>query len=135
MFIKMELRTYLSIIIFLFTTSVYANEVEIVNVVLSKYAGTWRADVTLKHDDAGWKHYADAWRIIDENGKEIGKRTLHHPHVNEQPFTRSLNDFYIKNDIKVIYVEAHDSKHGWSSDRVKIKMNKSSGHKYKIKSR
>ena len=131
----MELKSYLSIIIFLFATSVYASDVEIVKVVLSKYAGTWRADVTLKHGDTGWKHYADAWRIVDKDGKVIGKRKLHHPHVNEQPFTRSLDNFYIDSGFDVVYVEAHDSKHGWSSNRVKIKMDKSSGYKYKIKSR
>ena len=72
---------------------------------------------------------------MDGKGNEIGKRTLYHPHVNEQPFTRSLNNLHIYSDVDVVYVEAHDSKHGWSPDKVKIKMNKSSGQKYIIKSR
>jgi len=116
----------------LLTTSVFANDVEIVKVVLTKHTGTWRADVTLKHDDTGWKHYADGWRLVDEKGNEIGKRTLYHPHVNEQPFTRSLSDFQMPKNTKIIFVEAHDLKHGWSSNRVKIDMTKSSGLKYKI---
>ena len=130
-----RLKTFLTIVFFGLATSVLANDVEIVKVVLSKHTGTWRADVTLKHDDTGWKHYADAWRIVDGKGNEIGKRTLYHPHVNEQPFTRSLNDFHISSDVKVLYVEAHDLKHGWSPNKVMIKMNKSSGPKYIIKSR
>ncbi len=114
------------------STSVLANNVEIVNVVLTKHAGIWRADVTLKHDDTGWKHYADAWRLVDESGNEIGKRTLYHPHVHEQPFTRSLSGFHIAGDVKIIFVEAHDLKHGWSPDKVKIDLAKTSGDKYKI---
>ena len=129
---KMQLKKHLIIIGLLFTTSVFANDVEIVKVVLTSHSGTWRADVTLKHADTGWDHYADAWRLVDEKGNEIGKRTLYHPHVNEQPFTRSLSSFHITSDNKIIFVEAHDKKHGWSSNRVKIDMSNSSGTKYQI---
>ncbi len=131
MFTRTQLKKYLAMISLLLTTSVFANDVEIVNVVLTKHTGAWRADVTLKHADEGWKHYADAWRLVDVKGNEIGKRTLYHPHVNEQPFTRSLSDFHIGNN-KIIFVEAHDLKHGWSPNRVKIDMSKNSGSKYKI---
>ena len=129
----MRLKKYLALISFLFATSVYANDVEIVNVVLTSQTGTWRADVTLKHADTGWNHYADAWRLVDEAGNEIGKRTLYHPHVNEQPFTRSLSRFQISSNKKVIFVEAHDLKHGWSPNKVKIDLRQASGQKYKIR--
>lgn len=109
-----------------------ANEVEIVKVKMTKHAGSWRADVTLKHADEGWKHYADGWRLVDSKGNEIGKRTLYHPHVNEQPFTRSLSSFQVPAGTKIIFVEAHDSKHGWTKNKVKIDMSKTSGDKYTI---
>lgn len=127
------LKKMLTMIVLLFSTAVFANDVEIVKVVLTSQTGTWRADVTLKHADTGWKHYADAWRLVDDKGNEIGKRTLYHPHVNEQPFTRSLSSFHIPKDKKIIFVEAHDLKHGWSSNRVKIDMSKPSGNKYQIR--
>lgn len=127
------LKKMLTMIVLLFSTAVSANDVEIVKVVLTSQTGTWRADVTLKHADTGWKHYADAWRLVDDKGNEIGKRTLYHPHVNEQPFTRSLSSFHIPKDKKIIFVEAHDLKHGWSSNRVKIDMSKPSGNKYQIR--
>lgn len=129
---KIGLKSLLTISAFISTPFVFANDVEIIKVKLTSYAGTWQADVTLRHDDAGWKHYADAWRLVDANGNEIGKRTLYHPHDNEQPFTRSLSNFYIAKDIKIIFVEAHDLKHGWSPDRVKIDMSKPSGDRYQI---
>lgn len=129
---KIGLKTLVMMCAFLCATSVYANDVEIIKVVLSKQTGTWRADVTLKHEDAGWKHYADGWRLVDNQGNEIGKRTLYHPHVNEQPFTRSLSGFYLPKDMKIIFVEAHDLKHGWSSDKVKIDLSKKSGDRYQV---
>lgn len=46
--------------------------------------------VTLSHPDTGWDHYADGWEVLDANGTRLGLRVLAHPHVEEQPFTRSL---------------------------------------------
>ncbi|MBF9035429.1 hypothetical protein HKCCE2091_14375 [Rhodobacterales bacterium HKCCE2091] len=49
-----------------------------------------RLSVTLRHADTGWDHYADAWEVLDAEGNSLGLRELAHPHVDEQPFTRSL---------------------------------------------
>ncbi|WP_455196821.1 hypothetical protein, partial [Kaarinaea lacus] len=76
-------------------SAVNAGEVEIVNVKAEKQRAGWVFNVTLKHGDTGWDHYADAWRVVTEDGKELGTRTLYHPHVDEQPFTRSLGDVTI----------------------------------------
>lgn len=46
--------------------------------------------VTLSHGDTGWDHYADGWKVIGADDVLLGTRVLHHPHVEEQPFTRSL---------------------------------------------
>ena len=132
MTIKTQFQKYLIIIGLLLTASVFASDVEIVKVILTKNAGTWRADVTLNHADTGWKHYADAWRLVDEKGNEIAKRTLYHPHVNEQPFTRSLGSIQIPKNNKIIFIEAHDLNRGWSPNKVKVDLRKSSGQKYKI---
>lgn len=118
--------------VLLFSSSVFASEIEIVNVVLTNNSGSWRADVTLNHADTGWKHYADGWRLVDEQGKVLGNRVLYHPHVSEQPFTRSLSGFDIPKDKKIIFVEAHDFDRGWSKNRMKIDMSEKSGAKYKI---
>lgn len=128
-------KIYLILTGLLFSVSVLANDVDIVNVVLTKQTGTWRADVTLNHADTGWEHYADAWRLVDAKGAEIGKRTLYHPHVSEQPFTRSLGNLHIGDNQKIIYVEAHDKVHGWSANKVKIDMAQPSGDKYQLRSR
>ena len=48
-----------------------------------------QASVTVSHPDTGWDHYADVWRILAPDGTELAERILVHPHVSEQPFTRS----------------------------------------------
>ena len=79
----------------------------------------WRVDVTLQHPDTGWDHYADGWRIEDEAGNTLARRELMHPHVEEQPFTRSLFNVMLPDGIKAIWVRAHCSKSGWAKTRHK----------------
>jgi hypothetical protein len=47
--------------------------------------------VILKHGDAGWKHYVDAWDVVGPDGKVLGTQTLLHAHEHEEPFTRGLS--------------------------------------------
>ena len=51
-------------------------------------SGSWSFDVTVAHNDEGWDHYADWWRILDPDGNELARRVLRHPHLDEPPFTR-----------------------------------------------
>ena len=52
--------------------------------------GTFTFYETVKHDDIGWDHYADKWKVVRLHGKILGTRVLYHPYAEEQPFTRSL---------------------------------------------
>ncbi|NOZ53537.1 MAG: hypothetical protein GXP08_10420 [Gammaproteobacteria bacterium] len=100
----------------------YANDVEIINAKAEKQHVNWTIHVTLKHSDTGWDHYADAWRVVAKDGGELAKRTLYHPHVKEQPFTRSLANISIPSGVAFVYIEAHDNVHGWSKQRYKLKL-------------
>ena len=73
----------------------------------------WRFDVTVAHDDTGWDHYADAWQVLAPDGTVLGTRELLHPHVEEQPFTRSLGGVAIPADLDRVTMRARDSVHGW----------------------
>ena len=77
-----------------------------------------RVSVTLAHPDTGWDHYADGWRVETEDGTVIGTRELLHPHVEEQPFTRSLT----VNDLPdgPLFIRAKCSVDGWSDTRVSL---------------
>lgn len=73
-----------------------------------------RLSVTLSHPDTGWDHYADAWEVMSLEGESLGVRELAHPHVEEQPFTRSLSVTLPGDGPWEVLIRAHDSVHGWS---------------------
>jgi hypothetical protein len=74
----------------------------------------YRFNVTVRHADEGWGHYADRWEVLTLDGTLLGTRTLYHPHVDEQPFTRELAGIAIPDNISVVVVRARDSVHGFS---------------------
>ncbi len=87
-----------------------ASEVDVIDVVISKSSGNqFRFAVTLKHADSGWEHYADKWEVVGADGTIYGTRVLAHPHVNEQPFTRSLNGVVIPASVKQVIIRAGDN--------------------------
>ncbi|VAX25259.1 hypothetical protein MNBD_NITROSPINAE03-1946 [hydrothermal vent metagenome] len=95
--------------------------------------GIWKVSVTLRHADEGWKHYADEWRVVNASNREVlGSRILMHPHVNEQPFTRSLSGVRIPANVRHVYIEAHDKSGGWSPDKLKVDMSVKKGKRYEI---
>ena len=110
----------------------YANDVEIVHAVFRHSGSGWSVDVTLQHADAGWDHYADAWRIVATDGAILGTRTLYHPHENEQPFTRSLGGVVIPAGTSTVFVEAHDKIHGWSPQRLQVNLDQSKGERFEV---
>lgn len=106
------------------TFCVFAEEPRIENVTTRQGAdGSWSFSVTISHPDTGWDHYADGWRILDMDGNELGMRVLAHPHVNEQPFTRSLTGVRIPEDIRRIQVQARDHPGGWNAGTTEIELN------------
>ena len=82
----------------------------------------WTVSVTLHHADSGWDHYANIWRIVDKKGNILGERVLLHPHLYEQPFTRSQSGIFIPEDEPIVYIEAHDLLHGWSTQRQEVNL-------------
>lgn len=121
-------KTFNSILLALFILpafqSVLANEVKIVSAEFQQARnGTWSVNVGLLHEDSGWHHYADIWRVVDEQGNVLGERVLLHPHENEQPFVRGTDGVEIPRG-SVIYIEAHDRVHGWTEDRLEIDLDK-----------
>ena len=109
-------------VLFMLANSAISDEVWIQDVKMLKKGDSWHFNVTLKHADTGWEHYADAWRVVLKDGTVLGTRTLYHPHVDEQPFTRGLSGVKIPKETREVFVEAHDKVHGWSKQRYKMKM-------------
>lgn len=84
--------------------------------------GTWRFEATLRHADTGWEHYADAWQVLAPDGTVLGTRTLYHPHVNEQPFTRALGGIEVPEGLERVRIRAHDSRHGTGGREVTVEL-------------
>ncbi len=81
-----------------------------------------RFDITLKHDDEGWEHFANRWEVLSPGGEILATRVLAHPHVNEQPFTRSLANVRIPGDLKELVIRAHDLVHGYGGKEIVVKL-------------
>ncbi len=75
--------------------------------------GVFNVSTTVRSVDVEGVSYADAWEVRDGSGRVLGIRVLTHPHANEQPFTRSLGNVEIPNDVLEVEVEARDSVRGF----------------------
>lgn len=81
---------------------------------------TWSVAATISSPYDSPERYADAFRVLGPDGTELGIRELTHDHANEQPFTRSLADVIIPDDVNEVTIEGRDQVNGWGGDTVTI---------------
>lgn len=109
--------------LFAIPLSAHAGEADILRAEITPLGGSanqYRVTATVEHADDGWDHYADAFDVVAPNGEVLGTRVLHHPHVTEQPFTRSLSGVTIPAGINEITIRAHDSVHGHGGQTITL---------------
>jgi hypothetical protein len=100
-----------------------AGEADVVAVKPTRESGnSWRFDVTVKSNDTGWKHYADAFEVLTPEGKLLGRRILFHPHETEQPFTRELTGVKIPAEVKTVLVRARHKPAGYDGATMTIRL-------------
>jgi hypothetical protein len=105
------------------TTVSAAGEADVIKAEAQREGdGRWRFDVTVRHADSGWDHYADKWDIVGPDGRVIATRTLLHPHESEQPFTRSLSGVVIPDAVSVVTIKAHDLVHGYGGRTIEVRL-------------
>ena len=100
----------------------FADDAEIVAAKADPSGDGYRFSVTLLHADTGWDDYADGWRVVLEDGTELGFRELYHPHVNEQPFTRSLGSVVVPEGVTEVFIEARTNTDGWGEARLSVEL-------------
>jgi hypothetical protein len=100
---------------------------------------TWTFTVTISHPDTGWEDYADGWDVILPDGTVLKKapsdqftRLLTHPHVDEQPFTRSQSGIKIPGNAQVVIVRAHDLVDGYGGETVIVNLELPFGKNYEV---
>jgi len=81
---------------------------------------TWTIAATISSPYDTPQRYADAFRVLAEDGTVMGIRELAHDHAAEQPFTRSLSDVAIPAEVTSITVEGRDQANGWGGDTVTV---------------
>ena len=102
---------------------VWADDPRVIDADIRKTSeGTFTISATLKHADEGWDHYANGWQVETTSGEVLSKRILHHPHVEEQPFTRSKSGIKIPKEVKTVIIRAEDNVHGLGDETVELKV-------------
>jgi hypothetical protein len=81
-------------------------------------ASICRFSATVAHGDTGWDHFANRWDVVDAEGNVLASRQLRHPHIDEQPFERSLGRVRIPHATKSVTIRANDSVHGLGGAEV-----------------
>lgn len=101
--------------------------------------GSWTFYVTVSHPDTGWEDYADGWDVALEDGTVLKPdpespftRLLLHPHVDEQPFTRSQSKIIIPEGENVVTVRAHDLVDGYGGQVVVVDLSQAEGEGFEV---
>jgi hypothetical protein len=115
-----QISLTLAALVLMLASAATAHEPKVLDVKVEKSGMAWRVDVTVEHADTGWDHYVDGWEVLDKDGNRLGYRILHHPHVNEQPFTRSLTNLNLPDGTREIFVRPHCSVDGWAGDTLRV---------------
>ena len=116
------MRHCLTLLALALPTSTNADPAVIEGAEARASGGAWTFSVTLSHGDTGWDDYADGWRVVNQDGTVLGTRELLHPHVTEQPFTRSLSGVAIPDGTAQVFIEARTNTEGWGSARFPVSL-------------
>jgi hypothetical protein len=94
--------------------------------------GLWQFDTTVRHNDEGWDHYADAWQVVDLDGNLLAERVLLHPHETEQPFTRSQSSIEIPAEMTQVIVQAKCNVHGFGGQEILVDLTANNGENFEV---
>lgn len=87
----------------------------------------WTISATVSSPyEMGWDQYADAFQVRSSE-KVLGTRILAHPHVNEQPFTRSLSGISIPSNISSVDIFGRDLLNGYCGESFELQIREDQG--------
>jgi hypothetical protein len=77
-------------------------------------------DFTLSSPYDTPQRYADAFKVLEAQDKQLGERVLLHYHQTEQPFTRDLHGVMIPAGVRVVTVQGRDQKYGYDGKTIQV---------------
>lgn len=86
---------------------------DVVEASVVREGGSFTFEVTISSPYDSRERYADAWRIVGDDGVVYGVREATHDHSGEQPFTRSLAGVEIPDSVDHVMIEGRDLVYGW----------------------
>jgi hypothetical protein len=104
--------------------SLFAGEADVIAAdVIHKGGNYYEFTVTVQHTDENWDHFAKAWEVLDTEANVLGVRILRHPHINEQPFTRS-ETIAIPENVNQVTIRVYDLIHLFGGKELTINLQK-----------
>ena len=83
---------------------------------------TFDFDVTVSSPYDTPQRYADAFRVMGNDGAVFGERVLFHDHAGEQPFTRDLHGVKIPRAVRIVVVQARDQRFGYGGKTLEVQL-------------
>jgi N-acetylmuramoyl-L-alanine amidase len=84
--------------------------------------GSYKFVVTMSSPYDTPDRYADAWRVVGDDGVVYGVFELAHHHAGEQPFTRSLAGVEIPPSVERVRIEGRDLVYGWGGATIELNL-------------
>lgn len=88
--------------------------------VESRGQETFDFDVTVSSPYDTPRRYADAIRVVGQDGTVYGERKLLHDHADEQPFTRDLHGVKVPRGVRLVIVQGRDLQFGYGGKTIKV---------------
>ena len=93
---------------------------DVLGVDVSQGSDTFNFEVTISSPYDSPQRYADAFRIVGDDGRVYAVRELLHDHSGEQPFARSVGPVGIPETVGTVTVEARDLVYGWGGATIEV---------------
>lgn len=111
-------KTFFLALFCFFSSSSYGGEADVIDAHVECSKNFCRFTVTIQHEDEGWEHYVNRFEILNlEKNRILGHRRLRHPHVKEQPFTRTASVLFHE-PIAEVVIRAYDTVHEYGGKEM-----------------
>ncbi len=93
---------------------------DVLDAVVTPAGDTFTVAATISSPYDSDARYADAFRVLDPEGNQLGGRELTHEHGDEQPFTRTATNVSIPPGVTIVTVQGRDLANGWGGATVAV---------------